>query len=736
MSEKHELPKLYKLTNNGKIQENQIIVFDRGNEAAIKTFRGYVGGKITPDEPTIISEGKNIGKSNETTYLEQALSDAKSKWNKKKDEGYCLSIQETMDNILVLPMLAKRFQDQKKHIKFPCFCQQKFDGCFTANTKISTDIGTIRIGDIVDNKMKINALSYNEITEKFEYKPITNWFYNGFSDSSNWFDITPENGQRKRNTNNHKYFTNLGWVEASELDTGVHRIFDNNYSFRKNCLIAGTLLGDSLMSVDKRASGRSYRLSFSHENEELFEFKKELLGLDGSVIDYVSGYGSNCKRFVSTALTKSDFPIHLFYFTGNLDNCGNRKHLTYDTIKKYITPEALSLWIADDGSIRYNNGNENTPVLQLSTHSHSIEQIDVFVKYFQKVWNCNPSKIVDKRVHISEKTSGIYLNFNTKDTLYLLNQLCKFACKGMEHKYYFLEKIEYIKENKDEFRFVNFTKSKSLFSEKIHKFDIEVGDNHNYVANGTLVHNCRSLTVKMKDGTVSIKSRKGKEFPHLNHLREEAKSFPVGQYVDGELYSDDLTFEQITGIVRSETLSPEKQEMILKIKIRAYDSFKIGIDEDFDVRHSALNNVIAGKEHFTLVQNYIAENEADVRKFHDKFVQDGFEGVMIRNIKGSYEMDKRSNNLQKFKVFIDDEFEIVGYTEGTGNEAGCVVWVCKTKDGQEFSCRPRGIAAQRREWFENGEKYIGKMLTVRFFEYSSDKKIPRFPVGICPRDDI
>ena len=65
-------------------------------------------------------------------------------------------------------MLAKRYQDQKKHIIFPCICQPKFDGCFVGNTKIVTDIGEISICDIVENKMTVKALSYNEFTKILE----------------------------------------------------------------------------------------------------------------------------------------------------------------------------------------------------------------------------------------------------------------------------------------------------------------------------------------------------------------------------------------------------------------------------------------------------------------------------------------------------------------------------------------------------------------------------------------
>ena len=78
---------LYRLNSKGKPIQWRIVV--TGN--VIDTYDGQVGGKIkhTPD---VVEEGKNIGKSNETTPEEQALSDAERKITLKRRKGY----QETI----------------------------------------------------------------------------------------------------------------------------------------------------------------------------------------------------------------------------------------------------------------------------------------------------------------------------------------------------------------------------------------------------------------------------------------------------------------------------------------------------------------------------------------------------------------------------------------------------------------------------------------------------------------
>ena len=88
-----------------------------------------------------------------------------------------------------------------------------------------------------------------------------------------------------------------------------------------------------------------------------------------------------------------------------------------------------------------------------------------------------------------------------------------------------------------------------------------------------------------------------------------------------------------------------------------------------------------------------------------------------------------SQNKTRFK---DDEFEIVNFTyeKDTSKEnKNLIVWVCKTKNGQEFNVRPGGTKQERQELYSNCVKnfeYKGKKLYVKYFELT-DRGIPRFP---------
>lgn len=129
------LPTLYKLTSTGKVQEWSIGVRESANAITIETVYGQVDGK-KQIASEVITEGKNVGRSNETTPLEQAVSEATSRWELKQKKHYVtdLSAAEagTVDATFVAggvaPMLAHGFDKQGHKITYPAFVQPKLDG--------------------------------------------------------------------------------------------------------------------------------------------------------------------------------------------------------------------------------------------------------------------------------------------------------------------------------------------------------------------------------------------------------------------------------------------------------------------------------------------------------------------------------------------------------------------------------------------------------------------------------
>lgn len=122
------LPTLYKKASTGKLQMWQIGV----EKNVIVVTHGQVSGKKQRNEETI-SQGKNIGKANETTPAEQALSEATSKWEGKVKKGYvedpdrALAGEKDIDGGYDC-MLAHKFTDHGHKIKYPAYVQPKLNG--------------------------------------------------------------------------------------------------------------------------------------------------------------------------------------------------------------------------------------------------------------------------------------------------------------------------------------------------------------------------------------------------------------------------------------------------------------------------------------------------------------------------------------------------------------------------------------------------------------------------------
>jgi len=86
-------------------------------------------GTDNPVEHRKTCKSKNIGKSNETKSREQAIFEMESKIREKLTEGYFYTIKECETEEVILPMLAKSYDDEKHKIDWNnCFIQPKLDG--------------------------------------------------------------------------------------------------------------------------------------------------------------------------------------------------------------------------------------------------------------------------------------------------------------------------------------------------------------------------------------------------------------------------------------------------------------------------------------------------------------------------------------------------------------------------------------------------------------------------------
>lgn len=236
---------------------------------------------------------------------------------------------------------------------------------------------------------------------------------------------------------------------------------------------------------------------------------------------------------------------------------------------------------------------------------------------------------------------------------------------------------------------------------------------------------------------VLLQSRRGVPFAHLDSIRDRLDhlfrhgGIPPNTYLDGELYSHDIPFEEISGIARTR-ISNDCDSLFFVV----YDCFSVeSLSDPYLARLDKIRTWVPPTGTVCLSPSRVIHSAEEVGTAHDLYVSDGFEGLILRNSMSTYELDKRSPHLQKVKRFEDAEFRIVGFKEGDGTDKGLVIWQCEHGD-RTFDVRPAGTHSARRAQFLEGDKYVGMFLTVQYQGMTHDG-VPRFPVGKAIRmDDV
>ena len=255
----------------------------------------------------------------------------------------------------------------------------------------------------------------------------------------------------------------------------------------------------------------------------------------------------------------------------------------------------------------------------------------------------------------------------------------------------------------------------------------------------------RGLSYMDEDRNIHILSRTGKEFVHLESIKSEIKEKLCQKHsytnllLDGEMYTHDLyskkgdllmspdRFRIISGGCRSKLNKPSVHEHLFE-----YHVFDLVNPSDptmtFENRYSLLKEIFENSDKkckIKLVETRQLENptENELWAIHDQFVENRYEGAMVRDKSGIYS-SRREPTILKMKPEYDGEFKIVGAKTGEGTEEGCVVYILETESGNTFTCRPRGSFVDRKRAYKEIEKDIGKMYTVIYQAMDEETGIP------------
>ena len=237
---------------------------------------------------------------------------------------------------------------------------------------------------------------------------------------------------------------------------------------------------------------------------------------------------------------------------------------------------------------------------------------------------------------------------------------------------------------------------------------------------------------QLKDEEIRFISRGGKEYTEpVKLIKEQLKTFFI-EYpdiiLDGEIYKHGKHLQEISGLVRKQEWSDKCESLQFWI----YD-----ICDDTKTFEERLPILISLKEYFKdnekiKVLDHIETNSySEMQQLHDKWVKEGYEGLVARKPTSTYQFGKRGSDMIKLKVYMEEEFEIIDYKDGLRDEDFC--FICETKDGKPFAAKPIGDRELKADYIKDIDNIIGKMGTVKFFEWSKDK-IPVQPIFQTVRD--
>jgi DNA ligase-1 len=231
-------------------------------------------------------------------------------------------------------------------------------------------------------------------------------------------------------------------------------------------------------------------------------------------------------------------------------------------------------------------------------------------------------------------------------------------------------------------------------------------------------------------------SRNGKPIisaPHIFEALTPLFEADPDLILDGELYCDKTSagFNTIISCVRK--TKPTEADLSLSKQFIEYHIYDVpSVSSKFIDRIGSIDMAL---KHYhpqiKLVYTYAAEDQVTLDNWYSRFMEQGYEGQMIR-LDAPYE-NKRSKSLLKRKEFADAEFTILGVIEGNGNLTGKVGKLQFEINGKPFESAVNGDWEYIEKLWHSREGLVGKTATVKYFELTEDG-IPRFPKVIAIRD--
>lgn len=211
-------------------------------------------------------------------------------------------------------------------------------------------------------------------------------------------------------------------------------------------------------------------------------------------------------------------------------------------------------------------------------------------------------------------------------------------------------------------------------------------------------------------------SRINREITTLPHLTALAQSNKNLEGLDGELYAEGLSFQENMKLIKKHS------EDSVKICFHVFDVISSDCFRDRQAYvHNTVHNEI-GSPYLIEVPSTRVISEEEIKGYHEKFLEQGYEGSIIRWGDAGYEVNKRSQHLLKVKDSEDVALEIIDVVPSDKiPEQG--KFICRLSSTKVIDCGMKFSHAERAEFLINKENYIGLTAEVRYFGLTDAGKL-------------
>lgn len=197
------------------------------------------------------------------------------------------------------------------------------------------------------------------------------------------------------------------------------------------------------------------------------------------------------------------------------------------------------------------------------------------------------------------------------------------------------------------------------------------------------------------------------------------------QALDGEAYIHGMPLQKITSLARKYRKGETE-----KLKYYVFDLVipELTFSERYEILQFAFEKY--DDDNFVLVPTDTIIDEDSMKLQHGRYIEQGYEGLMIRHSTAEYGFAKRSPDLFKYKQFFDTEALIEDVWEDKNGNAMLTVVL---KNGLSCGVTPKRTHDERKEMLNQRSDLIGQWITVKYQDETVDGNL-QFPVGLDLRE--